>query len=139
MNVLWGDVHMTQVFTAHLREHDHALSSSSSRSKRTMGGRQNYIGDRSEHHERYGADTDSRAVLLLTPYSLLTRTCRDSDEPNGWRAPLRPDTQTHEHAHVHAAAAHVTMRDTAQIQTHAHMRTRRDMDEPNRWSTLLRL
>ena len=34
-----------------------------------MGGRQNYIGDRSEHHERYGADTDSRAVLLLTPYS----------------------------------------------------------------------
>ena len=57
-----------------------------------------------------GADTDSRAVLLLTPYSLLTRTCRDSDEPNGWRAPLRPDTQTHEHAHVHAAAAHVTSR-----------------------------
>ena len=110
VNVLWGDVHMTQVFTAHLREHDHTLSSSSSRSKRTMGGRQNYIGDRSEHHERYGADTDSRAVLLLTPYSLLTRTCRDSDEPNGWRAPLRPDTQTHEHAHVHAAAAHVTSR-----------------------------
>ena len=35
VNVLWGDVHMTQVFTAHLREHDHALSSSSSRSKRT--------------------------------------------------------------------------------------------------------
>ena len=31
------------------------------------------------------------------------------------------DTQTHEHAHVHAAAAHVTMGDTARIQTHAHM------------------